>query len=33
VEVLSRLRAAHGERFEPARLLVEMAKEDRSFHR
>jgi 3-hydroxyacyl-CoA dehydrogenase/enoyl-CoA hydratase/3-hydroxybutyryl-CoA epimerase len=33
VEVLSRLRAGHGERFEPARLLVEMAKEDRSFHR
>jgi 3-hydroxyacyl-CoA dehydrogenase / enoyl-CoA hydratase / 3-hydroxybutyryl-CoA epimerase len=32
-EVLHRLRADHGERFEPARLLVEMAKEDRSFHR
>jgi 3-hydroxyacyl-CoA dehydrogenase/enoyl-CoA hydratase/3-hydroxybutyryl-CoA epimerase len=33
VEVLERLHAAHGLRFEPARLLVEMAKEDRSFHR
>jgi 3-hydroxyacyl-CoA dehydrogenase/enoyl-CoA hydratase/3-hydroxybutyryl-CoA epimerase len=33
VEVLERLRAAHGARFEPARLLVEMAREDRSFHR
>ncbi|HEY7508951.1 MAG TPA: fatty acid oxidation complex subunit alpha FadJ [Vicinamibacteria bacterium] len=33
VEVLQRLRTDHGERYEPARLLVEMAKEDRSFHR
>jgi 3-hydroxyacyl-CoA dehydrogenase/enoyl-CoA hydratase/3-hydroxybutyryl-CoA epimerase len=33
VEVLQRLRTDHGERFEPARMLVEMAKEDRSFHR
>jgi 3-hydroxyacyl-CoA dehydrogenase/enoyl-CoA hydratase/3-hydroxybutyryl-CoA epimerase len=32
-EVLERLRATHGERFEPARLLLEMAKDDRSFHR
>jgi 3-hydroxyacyl-CoA dehydrogenase/enoyl-CoA hydratase/3-hydroxybutyryl-CoA epimerase len=33
VEELERLRAQHGDRFAPARLLVEMAKEDRSFHR
>jgi 3-hydroxyacyl-CoA dehydrogenase / enoyl-CoA hydratase / 3-hydroxybutyryl-CoA epimerase len=33
VEVLERLRGTYGERFEPARLLVEMAKEGRTFHR
>jgi 3-hydroxyacyl-CoA dehydrogenase/enoyl-CoA hydratase/3-hydroxybutyryl-CoA epimerase len=33
VEVLERLRASHGERFEPARLLGEMAREGRTFHR
>lgn len=32
VEVLERLRAAHGERFTPARLLVEHSREGRSFH-
>ena len=31
-EVLERLRASHGERFKPARLLVDMAREGRSFH-
>jgi 3-hydroxyacyl-CoA dehydrogenase / enoyl-CoA hydratase / 3-hydroxybutyryl-CoA epimerase len=33
VEVLERLRGMYGERFEPARLLVEMAREGRTFHR
>jgi 3-hydroxyacyl-CoA dehydrogenase/enoyl-CoA hydratase/3-hydroxybutyryl-CoA epimerase len=32
VEVLERLRARHGERFAPASLLVEHAKEGRTFH-
>jgi 3-hydroxyacyl-CoA dehydrogenase/enoyl-CoA hydratase/3-hydroxybutyryl-CoA epimerase len=32
VEVLERLRAAHGERFRPAQLLVDHAREGRSFH-
>ncbi|HVR70985.1 MAG TPA: fatty acid oxidation complex subunit alpha FadJ [Vicinamibacteria bacterium] len=33
VEVLERRRARHGERFAPARMLLEMAREGRSFHR
>jgi 3-hydroxyacyl-CoA dehydrogenase/enoyl-CoA hydratase/3-hydroxybutyryl-CoA epimerase len=32
LEVLERLHAAHGPRFAPAPLLVEMAREGRSFH-
>jgi 3-hydroxyacyl-CoA dehydrogenase / enoyl-CoA hydratase / 3-hydroxybutyryl-CoA epimerase len=32
VEVLERLRARHGERFKPASLMVEMAKDGTSFH-
>jgi 3-hydroxyacyl-CoA dehydrogenase/enoyl-CoA hydratase/3-hydroxybutyryl-CoA epimerase len=32
VEVLERLRAAHGERFTPAPLLVEAARDGKSFH-
>jgi 3-hydroxyacyl-CoA dehydrogenase/enoyl-CoA hydratase/3-hydroxybutyryl-CoA epimerase len=32
VEVLERLRARHGDRFTPAALLQEMAREGRSFH-
>jgi 3-hydroxyacyl-CoA dehydrogenase/enoyl-CoA hydratase/3-hydroxybutyryl-CoA epimerase len=31
-EVLERLRARHGERFKPARLLVDMARDGKSFH-
>jgi 3-hydroxyacyl-CoA dehydrogenase/enoyl-CoA hydratase/3-hydroxybutyryl-CoA epimerase len=31
-EVLERLRARHGERFRPAALLLEMARDGRSFH-
>jgi 3-hydroxyacyl-CoA dehydrogenase/enoyl-CoA hydratase/3-hydroxybutyryl-CoA epimerase len=31
--VLERLRTAHGERFAPARMLADMAREGRSFHR
>jgi hypothetical protein len=33
MEVLERLQATHGERFAPARLLFDMAREGRSFHR
>jgi 3-hydroxyacyl-CoA dehydrogenase/enoyl-CoA hydratase/3-hydroxybutyryl-CoA epimerase len=32
LEVLERLRARHGERFAPAPLLVERAREGRTFH-
>jgi 3-hydroxyacyl-CoA dehydrogenase/enoyl-CoA hydratase/3-hydroxybutyryl-CoA epimerase len=32
VEMLEKLRAAHGERFKPAATLVDMAKEGRRFH-
>jgi 3-hydroxyacyl-CoA dehydrogenase/enoyl-CoA hydratase/3-hydroxybutyryl-CoA epimerase len=32
VEVLERLRSRHGDRFTPARLLQDMAREGRSFH-
>jgi 3-hydroxyacyl-CoA dehydrogenase/enoyl-CoA hydratase/3-hydroxybutyryl-CoA epimerase len=31
-EVLDRLHAKHGERFRPAPLLLEKAREGRSFH-
>jgi 3-hydroxyacyl-CoA dehydrogenase/enoyl-CoA hydratase/3-hydroxybutyryl-CoA epimerase len=31
-EVLDRLRARHGERFKPARLLADMARDGKSFH-
>jgi len=31
-EVLERLRARHGERFKPARLLLDMARDGKSFH-
>ena len=31
-EVLEGLRARHGDRFKPARLLVEMARDGKSFH-
>jgi 3-hydroxyacyl-CoA dehydrogenase/enoyl-CoA hydratase/3-hydroxybutyryl-CoA epimerase len=31
-EVLERRRARHGERFKPARMLVEMARDGKSFH-
>jgi 3-hydroxyacyl-CoA dehydrogenase/enoyl-CoA hydratase/3-hydroxybutyryl-CoA epimerase len=31
-EVMERLRARHGERFKPARLLVDMARDGKSFH-
>jgi 3-hydroxyacyl-CoA dehydrogenase/enoyl-CoA hydratase/3-hydroxybutyryl-CoA epimerase len=32
VEVLERLRAKHGERFKPATLLVDRAREGRTFY-
>ena len=32
VEMLEKLRAGHGERFKPAAMLVDMAKEGRRFH-
>ena len=32
VEVLERLRLRHGERFKPARLLMDMARDGKSFH-
>jgi len=31
-EVLERLRSRHGDRFKPARMLVEMARDGKSFH-
>jgi 3-hydroxyacyl-CoA dehydrogenase/enoyl-CoA hydratase/3-hydroxybutyryl-CoA epimerase len=31
-EVMERLRARHGERFKPARMLMDMARDGKSFH-